>query len=181
MRIDELYRKLNDFQFIENYYVTIKHFGEDDEETAMRVLKLYGEAGKIAEVNLDAPYMLRTTYSPFGELAPLEKQALLKVLVEFANTAIEQRHSEVYFAYFNDLHHLPHFIKRMSNNRLTDEMIPMAYLRTLSEEQVQSYLFTTSEMESFPRDYQPRFTPDSFVKVKSFDEMSHELDDRFSD
>ncbi|MDO4680576.1 MAG: hypothetical protein Q4A55_04910 [Aerococcus sp.] len=181
MRIDELYAKLNTFQFIENYYVAIKHYGDDEEETAMRVLKLYSEAGKIAEVNLDTPYMLRTTYSPFGERTLLERQALLKVLVEFANTPIEQRHSEVYFAYFNDLHHLPHFIKRMSNNRLTDEMIPMAYLNTLSEEQLQSYLFTTSEMESFPKDYQPRFTPDSFVKVKTFDEMIHELDDRFND
>ncbi|MDO4670343.1 MAG: hypothetical protein Q4A67_02600 [Aerococcus sp.] len=181
MRIDELYAKLNDFRFIENYYVAIKHFGEDDEETAMRVLKLYSEAGKIAEVNLDAPYMLRTTYSPFGVLTSLERQALLKVLVEFAMTPIEKRQSEVYFAYFNDLHHLPHFIKRMANQRLIDEMIPMAYLRTLSEEQLQSYLFTTSEMESFPRDYQPRFTPDSFVKVKSYDEMLNELDDRFSD
>ncbi len=177
MRIDELYTKLNELGFIENYYVVNKK--HNDEPETERVLKIYDDEFKLAEIYIDKPYMLRTSYGGFDARNPLEKQALLKILVEFASTPVNRRQSELYFAYYNDLNNISHYIKRLSNGRLTDEMIPMAYFRTLNDEQLNAYLFNTAEFDDFPKDYQPRFTPDSFVKVRPYEEMIEHLEGRY--
>lgn len=100
MRIDELYTKLNELGFIENYYVVNKK--HNDEPETERVLKIYDDEFKLAEIYIDKPYMLRTSYGGFDARNPLEKQALLKILVEFASTPVNRRQSELYFAYYND-------------------------------------------------------------------------------
>lgn len=177
MRTDELYDKLNQLEFIENFYVTTKK--DEDSDEIHRVLKIYDEDAKLAEIYLDKPYMLRTTYQGFNDLNLLERQALLNLLINYGRTPVEQRRSELYFVYYNDLNNIPHFIKRLSNNRLTDDMIPIAYFNTLSAEQRQKYLFNIAEMEEFPADYRPKFTPDSFVKAKPYEEFEMELAERY--
>lgn len=178
MRTDELYDKLNQFDFVENFYVTVKKY--DDSIESHSVLKIYDEDSKLAEIYLDKPYMLRTTYKGFDELSILERQALLNLLINYGRTPIEQRQSELYFVYYHDLNNIPHFIKRLSNNRLTDDMIPIAYFKTLTTEQRQKYLFNVAELEEFPVAYRPKFTPDSFVKAKPYEEFEAELAERFS-
>ena len=73
-----------------------------------------------------------------------------------------------------------HFIKRLRNKRLTDDMIPLAYFTTLTPEQRESFLFSMSEFDDFPEAYRPRFTPDSFVKVISYEEFSQNIHDRYN-
>ncbi|MGX7348409.1 hypothetical protein [Aerococcus vaginalis] len=180
MKIDELYSKLGELGFIEKDYVAIKHYarqknGEEEQEVSHRVLKIYSEQGKIAEVVLDYPYMMRTDYPDFARLNMLEQQALVSILSEFMQTPVTERQSEMYFAYYFDLNHLPHFIKKLPNGRLSDEVIPTAYLRTLSDEELQKFIFTMSEMMQFPADYRPRLDSESFVKVMSHEEMSEEI------
>lgn len=181
MKIDELYSKLNELDFVEKDYVAIKHYvkdknEEEEQEISHRVLKIYSEQGKIAEVVLDHPYMVRTEYPDFARLNLLQQQALVGILIDFMRTPVEERQSEMYFAYYFDLNHLPHFIKKLPNGRLSDEVIPVAYLRTLSDEELQKFIFTMTEMMQFPDDYRPRFDSESFVKVMSHQEMSEELD-----
>ncbi|WP_195866666.1 hypothetical protein [Aerococcus sanguinicola] len=175
MRLDELYTRLNHLAFIENYYVTTKEW----EGESFRVLKIYDDDSKLAEVNLDQPYMLRTSFQGFNNRQILEKQALLKLLVDFTMTPVDQRQSDLYYAYYYDLSNITHFIKRLANNRLADDMIPMAYFRTLSDDEKQKYVFNSAEFDDFPTDYKPRFTPDSFVKVMSLEEMEESLEERF--
>lgn len=179
MRTDELYNKLNQFDFVENFYVANKQY--EDSNVSFRVLKIYGEEGKLSEIYLDKPYMMRTTYQGFDQLNHLERQALLNILTKYSTTPVDQRRSELYFVYYNDLNNIPHFIKRLSNQRLTDDMIPIAYFKTLSTEQRQKYLFNLAELEEFPHDYRPRFTPDSFVKTKPYEEFEQDLIDRYPD
>lgn len=177
MRLDELYEELNDFEFIDNYYVSEKTF-EDPVPAIYSTLKILGDEFKIAEVFLDHPYMLRTTYRGFDSLNMIQKQALIQTLTQFAMTPVEQRRSEQYFAYYYDLNNITHYIKRLSNQRLTDEIIPLAMFRDMTDQEIQKYLFTSAEFEKFPKDYQPNFTPSSFVKVVSYEDMANRLYDR---
>ena len=177
MRTEELYSRLNQLSFVESYYVARSKASETEEQ--YRTLKIYDDDAKLAEVNIDTPYMLRTTYSGFEHRNILEQQALLKILIEYSRTPVEKRRSEMYFAYYYDLNNIPHFIKRLRNRRLTDDMIPFAYFSTMSDEQMEKYLFTSTEFEDFPADYRPRFTPDSFVKVTPIEEFRQDLYDRF--
>lgn len=179
VRTDELYVKLKNLHFIDNYYIS--HKGPDSKGEGHGVLKIYDDDAKLAEVSIDQPYMLRTTYEGFAQRNLLEQQALLNLLVAYASTPVDQRRSELYFAYYNDLNNIPHFIKRLSNNRLTDDMIPMAYFNTLSPQEREKYLFSAAELAEFPADYQPRFRPDSFVKVKPLEEFEAELSERFTE
>lgn len=177
MRLDELYEELNDYDFIDNYYVSEKTF-EDPVPATYSTLKILGDEFKIAEVFLDQPYMLRTTYRGFDSLNMIQKQALIQTLTQFAMTPVEQRRSEQYFAYYYDLNNITHYIKRLSNQRLTDEIIPLAMFRDMTDQEIQKYLFTSAEFEKFPKDYQPNFTPSSFVKVISYEDMANRLYDR---
>ncbi|MGH2119114.1 hypothetical protein ACRCJ0_13700, partial [Aerococcus sp. L_32] len=68
----------------------------------------------------------------------------------------------------------------LRNKRLTDDMIPLAYFTTLTPEQRESFLFSMSEFDDFPEAYRPRFTPDSFVKVISYEEFSQNIHDRYN-
>jgi hypothetical protein len=176
VRTDELYSKLINLGFVENYYVSNK---EHKNGVSHRILKIYDDDAKLAEVSLDQPFMLRTTYEGFEERSPLEKQALLTLLIHYANTPLENRQSALYFAYYHDLNNIVHFIKRLRNKRLTDDMIPLAYFTTITPEQRESFLFSMSEFEEFPEAYRPRFTPDSFVKVISYEEFSQNIHDRY--
>ncbi|MCZ0717266.1 hypothetical protein [Aerococcus kribbianus] len=178
MRTEELYSRLNQLGFIENYYATRSK--EDKLGQTYRVLKIYDDDAKLAEVSLEAPYMLRTTFPGFEKRNVLEQQALLKILIEYSRTPIEKRRSEMYFAYYYDLNNIPHFIKRLRNGRLTDDTIPFAYFSTMSDEEMEKYLFTGPEFDDFPEDYRPRFRPDSFVKVTPIEEFRQDLRDRFS-
>ncbi|AMC01485.1 MULTISPECIES: hypothetical protein [Aerococcus] len=177
MRTDELYSKLINLGFIENYYVASKEYKDGSKH---RILKIYDDDSKLAEVALDQPYMIRTTYEGFEARNELEKQALLNLLINYAQTPIEGRQSALYFAYYHDLNNIVHFIKRLRNKRLTDDMIPLAYFTTLTPEQRESFLFSMSEFDDFPEAYRPRFTPDSFVKVISYEEFSQNIHDRYN-
>lgn len=177
MQLDELLEELNRFDFIEKYFWAEKKF-DNMENVSYTALKLYGDESKIAEVILDKPYMLRTSYPGFDALNILQKQALSQLLYKFASTPVPERQSEVYFAYYYDLNNITHFIKR-AGNRLVDEIIPMPEFYNKSQEEVNKYLFTTAEFENFPKDFVPRFDKDSFVKVLSYEKMTEVLKERF--
>lgn len=177
MRTDELYSKLIQLGFVENYYVASK---KNKDGSNLRLLKIYDDDAKLAEVALDEPFMLRTTYEGFEARNDLEKQALLSLLINYVQTPLESRQSALYFAYYHDLNNIVHFIKRLRNKRLTDDMIPLAYFTTLTPEQRESFLFSMSEFEEFPEAYRPRFTPESFVKVISYEEFAQNIQDRYN-
>lgn len=177
MQLDELLEELNGFDFIEKYYWGEKTFN-NMENISYPALKIYGDEHKIAEVILDKPYMLRTTYPGFDALNILQKQALSQILYKFAETPVPERQSELYYAYYYDLNNITHFIKR-AGGRLTDEIIPMPEFYNKSQEEVNHYLFTTADFQNFPPDFVPRFDNDSFVKVIPYDKMSEVLKERF--
>lgn len=174
MKLDELYQKLNTFAFVEHFYIVAKK--HDDDNEVYRVLNIFSENAKLAEVYLDEPFMMRTSNQGFSELTLIERQALFGVLVNFSQTPMAERQSELYFVYYNDLNNIPHFIKRLANGRLTDDMIPFAYFRTMTSAQRQRYLFNAQELDELPINYRPKFTPDSFVKTKSFEEFEAALE-----
>ncbi|MGK3850842.1 hypothetical protein ABI057_15750, partial [Enterococcus faecium] len=70
MRTEEIYSKLINIGFIENYYVDSKEYKDGSKH---RILKIYDDDSKLAEVALDQPYMIRTTYEGFEARNELEK------------------------------------------------------------------------------------------------------------
>lgn len=179
MRIDQLYAKLKNLGFINNFYVANKRDKETDE--LVRIVKIYAEDGKLAEIYLGQMCMFRTTYSGFEKLNLLQRQALANVLVNFCQTPLDQRQSELYFVYYTDLNNTPHFIKRLANQRFTDDVIPFAFFKTLTQAQRQPYLFHMAEFDEFPVEYRPKFTTDTFVKAIPYEELTLELAERFPD
>lgn len=179
MRIDQLYEKLSRLEFIENFHVTNKAHKITGKTN--RVLKIYGEEAKIAEVYLDEIFMVRTTNDGFQQLSFMERQIIFHLLTNFSKTQVPARRSEMYFVYYNDLNNIPHFIKRLGNGRLTDDIIPFAYFNTLNLEQKQRYLFNMMELEEFPQDYRPTFTQQSFVKAMAYDDFIEAMEKRYPD
>ena len=70
MRTDELYSKLINLGFIENYYVASKEY----KDGSSMYIKIYDDDSKLAEVALDQPYMIRTTYEGFEARNELENK-----------------------------------------------------------------------------------------------------------